>query len=281
MRNKGTDRTDPKKYADLKRKQMTTPSRTYDQNYVRIQYVRYADDFIIGVEGGLDIAKQILAEVTIFVTEVLGLKLNETKTGIVKIKEKECGFLGYHIRAPYKSGSSRGVVTIREPNSGKLVPMRAKERIGIKMDDQKVLNRLAGNHFITKRLKPGSNDEVMYRGVFRGNLVNLDHVDILRYYSAVIRGIYNYYKTVNNPQRLARIVWLLIESCGLTLAKKYKLRTLRQVFCKFGKGFATLVRKPNNTEQTVKLWTPESYKRQPRTSLMAPQSDPMKLLGMS
>ena len=124
MRKRGTDRTDPKKFASLRKQLLITPSRTYDEHYVRVQYVRYADDFIIGVEGSISVANQILAEVTEFVTKVLGLKLNESKTGIVKIKEKECGFLGYLLRAPYKDGSSRGIITMREPNSGKMVVRR-------------------------------------------------------------------------------------------------------------------------------------------------------------
>lgn len=270
MRKRGTDRTDPKKFASLRKQLLITPSRTYDEHYVRVQYVRYADDFIIGVEGSISVANQILAEVTEFVTKVLGLKLNESKTGIVKIKEKECGFLGYLLRAPYKDGSSRGIITMREPNSGKMVLKRAKERMGIYMDYQKVLKRLISNQYVTERSKPGYDNVKMHRGTFRGNLINMDHVDILRYYSAVIRGIYNYYKVVNNSQRLARIVWLLTESCGLTLAKKYKLRTLRQVYRRFGTGFAIKVRKPSGREQVVQLWIPESYKRQPRTSLMTP-----------
>lgn len=147
-----------------------------------------------------------MAEVSEFITKVLGLKLNDSKTGIVKIKERECGFLGYLLRAPYKRGSSRGVIATREHNSGKMVLKRAQERMGIYMDYQKVLKRLIDNKYVTERLKPDHNTVKVHRGTFRGNLINLDHVDILRYYSAVIRGVYNYYKIVNNPQRLARII---------------------------------------------------------------------------
>lgn len=244
MRKRETDKTDPAKFKDLRKQLLTTPSRTHDEHYVRIQYVRYADDFIIGVEGSVSIARQVLAEVSEFVTKVLGLKLNESKTGIVKIKERDCGFLGYRLRAPFKHGSSRGIIVMKEPNSGKLVLKRAKERMGIYMDYQKVLTRLVSNQYVTERTYPSSDCTKMYRGTFRGNMINMDHADILRYYSAVIRGIYNYYKVANSPQQLARIVWLLIESCGLTLAKKYKLRTLRQVYRKFGAGFGINIRKP-------------------------------------
>jgi hypothetical protein len=183
-----------------------TPSLAYDDNYVRVHYVRYADDFIIGVEGSLTKTKAIKAEVTEFITDSLGLKLNESKTGIVSFTEEPCDFLGYQFRAPYKKGSSRGLIPIKETNSGREVRRRRKERISIYVNYGKVLKKLETNGFITKRIIPGTNDKIGYRGTFRGNLVNLDHADILRYYNAVIRGVYNYYCFVNNMSNLAQII---------------------------------------------------------------------------
>ena len=206
MRTTGKAQTERERYRDLLKKMLLVPSQTFDDNYVRINYVRYADDFIIGVQGSLTIAQQVLAEVSEFVTKELGLKLNDSKTGIVPIKERACGFLGYLFRAPYKAGSSRGTEVIREPNSQRLVRRRKKERMSIFMDYQKVLKRLEQNKFIRLRKRPGSNDETMLRGTFRGNLINLDHADILRYYNSVIRGIYNYYCTVNNMSKVARVI---------------------------------------------------------------------------
>jgi hypothetical protein len=99
---------------------------------------------------------------------------------------------------------------------------------------------------------PKSNNSKMYRGTFKGNLINLDHKDILRYYNSIIIGFYNNYQIVTNMNKLANIIWLLKESCGLTLARKYKLKTLKEVFTKFGKNLGV-----NNYE----LWVPKSYKR--------------------
>jgi|SRR5690554_220904 len=206
MRKRGTDRTEREKFMTLVNLMVETPSMAHDDSYVRVNYVRYADDFIIGVEGSLTIARAIMAEVSEFITVTLGLKLNDSKTGIVSATEAPCGFLGYLFRGPYKKGSSRGMETIIEPNSGREVRRRKKERMSIFMDYSKVLKRLETKGFITKRIMPGTNDVVGYRGTFRGNLINLDHADILRYYSTVIRGIYNYYQIVNNMNNLARII---------------------------------------------------------------------------
>ena len=76
---------------------------------------------------------------------------------------------------------------------------------------------------------------LIYRGRFKGNLVNSDHADILKYYNSVIRGVYNYYSFVNNTQDLSHVIWRLTELCALTLAIRFKLKTMKKVYRKFGK----------------------------------------------
>ena len=56
----------------------------HDEKFVRIHYVRYADDFVVGVEGSYSQTKEILKEITEFVESELDLKFNSDKTGITK-----------------------------------------------------------------------------------------------------------------------------------------------------------------------------------------------------
>ncbi|OTB09683.1 hypothetical protein K445DRAFT_28400 [Daldinia sp. EC12] len=53
------------------------------------------------------------------------------------------------------------------------------------MDTQKVLAKLQANGFIRKRTSHSEHNKLAYRGTFKGNLINLDHQDILLYYNAV------------------------------------------------------------------------------------------------
>jgi len=39
---------------------LKTPSMRRDDSFVRIHYVRYADDFVVGVEGSYKITEEIL-----------------------------------------------------------------------------------------------------------------------------------------------------------------------------------------------------------------------------
>jgi hypothetical protein len=74
------------------------------------------------------------------------------------------------------------------------------------MDYDKVLKRLETNRFIRKRNSHAEHGKLIYKGTFKGNLINLDHADIIMYYNSVMRGIYNYYDFTSNARNLANIM---------------------------------------------------------------------------
>lgn len=174
-----------------------------DDSYVRIHYVRYADDFVMGVEGSYELTQEILKKIESFVNSKLKLKFNPDKTSISKFKEQPFKFLGYSIRAPLKKGRIKPLETVKI--NGKNITRRRKTRISIEMDTSKVLKKLMNNGFIRKRTSHEIHDELVYRGTFKGNLINLDHPDILRYYNSVVRGIQNYYSFARNRVAIVRI----------------------------------------------------------------------------
>jgi Reverse transcriptase (RNA-dependent DNA polymerase). len=63
-----------------KQTRQLTPTEPLDETYKRIQYTRYADDFIIGVIGSKADAEQMKADVGRFLREELDLEMSETKT---------------------------------------------------------------------------------------------------------------------------------------------------------------------------------------------------------
>nr|WVH39704.1 hypothetical protein [Ulva taeniata] len=260
MRLKGLNTRKPAKYKALVKKLVSTPSMKYDQEYVRIQYVRYADDFIIGVEGSYQTAKTILHEVESWINDELKLKLNPEKTGIIKHSDTPVKFLGYTLKAPHTKGAQKPLESLK--TAGRTITRRRKLRIRIYMDYSKVLNKLSTKGFIKTRINHEEHDRRKYRGTFRGNLVNLEHADILRYYNSVTRGLYNYYNFVGNVQNLAHVGWLLEESCCLTLARKFKLKTMAATYRKFGKGLGCDVTLKNGKRKKISLWSPADFKKQ-------------------
>lgn len=276
MRMKSQNINDPAKYKALVKKLVSTPSMKYDQEYVRIQYVRYADDFIIGVEGSYRTAKTILHQVEGWINDELKLKLNPEKTGIITFSEKPVNFLGYTLKAPLTKGAQKPLESLK--TAGRTIARRQKVRIRINMDHSKVLNKLSTKGLIKTRINHEKHDRRKYRGTFRGNLVNLDHADILRYYNSVTRGLYNYYNFVGNVRNLANVCWLLEESCCLTLARKFKLKTMAATYRKFGKGLGCDVTSKNGKRKKIILWSPTDLKKQNIEKGNNPKAEPLKAL---
>lgn len=200
---KGYDKSRPLEYREIIRNLIKTQSINRDDTFIRINYVRYADDFVIGVEGSSKFAKIILQKVERFVNEELKLKFNPNKTSISKFNKTPYKFLGYSIRAPLTKRGKKPLEKVIV--NGKIITRRKKVRINIEMDTMKVLKKLEDNGFIRKRLSHKLHKELEYRGTFKGNLLNLDHPDILRYYNSVVRGIQNYYNFSRNRSDIAKV----------------------------------------------------------------------------
>ena len=286
MRKKGLDTSNRDESLDIMRKMLNTPSKKQDDSYIRIHYVRYADDFVIGVEGSYEIAKTILNKVRTFISSSLSLNLNNTKTGITKYSEKRVKFLGYNISAPHFKGNNKPLETISPENSDKIISRRNKIRIRIDMDTKKVLKILETNLFIRKRKKRNKRNAVSkldaesleYRATFKGNLINLDHADILKYYNSVIRGVYNYYSFVNNTQELAHVICRLTESCALTLARKFKMRTMRLAYRKFGKDLGCDIKLKDGEEKRISIFKPANFKKINISKGVETDKDPFKTI---
>jgi len=70
-----------------------------DPEQMKIQYIRYADDFICGMISNKKTAYEALSYIALCAANV-GMSLNEEKTN-VKHHEKGVHFLGYHIYGDY------------------------------------------------------------------------------------------------------------------------------------------------------------------------------------
>lgn len=195
-RMKGYDKTRPLLYKELIQQLLRSDSIKRDDSYVRIQYIRYADDFVIGVIGSHTIAKTILERVEEYVNKTLNLKFNPDKTSIIDFSKNSFNFLGYSIKTPTSKKGQKPLETIVV--NDKAITRRKKARTIIEMDTNKVLKKLMNNGFIRMRISHMKHNEKAYRGKFKGNLINLDHPDILKYYNSVVRGVQNYYRFSKN-----------------------------------------------------------------------------------
>ena len=74
-----------------------------DPGYRRLQYIRYADDHILGFTGPRAEAEEIKARLAEFLRETLGLELNAEKTLITHARSQPARFLGYDISVQHSS----------------------------------------------------------------------------------------------------------------------------------------------------------------------------------
>ena len=90
-------------YEKLRRERQKIESRdSMDETYRRLRYVRYADDFLIGVIGSKAECVKIKSDITKYMEENLKLELSQEKTYVTDLRKNGIHFLGYIVKAERK-----------------------------------------------------------------------------------------------------------------------------------------------------------------------------------
>ena len=192
-------------------------------NFRRLLYVRYADDFVICIIGPKSDAINIKRNIKNFLKDNCALDLNIDKTIISNMKYG-FNFLGAHIVKANMLKNHMLKVSAKGTR-------RATTKLRVNMDTRKVLQKLIQ----TRIAKWIDCNKLLARGTAFNSMINHSHADIICFYNSKINGLINFNSFFENRSRLHYIIWILISSCGLTLAKKYKVRTLNKIYKKYGK----------------------------------------------
>ncbi|MDV3183999.1 MAG: group II intron reverse transcriptase/maturase [Candidatus Phytoplasma australasiaticum] len=179
----------------------------------RVEYIRYADDFIIGIKGEYNQAEKIKDQVTQWLKQDLNLTVSKDKSKIVKAS-KGTRFLSYMIKV--------------NPTN------KTRERKTIK-------NSLNGQVQIQIPKAKAEEYEYEYNWLKRGKvkhdetLAERDELEIIRTYKKIVRGIIQYFCWANNLSVLTHLSYLAEYSCLKTLARKRKTSIARvRKKCKIG-----------------------------------------------
>src|ERR1700723_1849444 len=190
------------------------PNKLINSNNRKLMYVRYADDWIIAVNGSYSDTKDILEKVTIYLKD-LGLTVSPNKTKITNTYKENALFLGTnisHSKAVTYSLHRKGTL---QRNSGFLVLNAPMDRIYQKLSEAGFMS----NH----------------RGKSRISWLSLEIRQIINLANSIIRGYENYYSFVLNKGKLCSYIYHIIKDMILrTLAHKLSLRTRAKVIKKFG-----------------------------------------------
>ena len=200
----------------------------------RIEYVRYADDWMIGVSGNRQLASDIKEQVTNFMKDNLSQRLHPTKTKITDLRKGNAQFLGYEIFLPRNRSISRykgkGVQTLR----------RTQPQLRFDIPTTRVVKRYIERGYLKiKKNKVHPISKAPYT-------VLEDHV-IVSHYRSLWLGLLNYYSGCTNRGRLQYIHYLLHISCAMTLAHRHRISVVK-IFKKHGK---TLTTKVPYTKKTI------------------------------
>jgi retron-type reverse transcriptase len=200
----------------------------HDVNFKRLYYVRYVDNWVILLAGSYDDA--IVVRSKIFdKLQRLGLMLNLKKTQITSLRNDKSRFLGVDFFIRKNPDNYYKSVRLMKKNNT-IIWQKIVPRLIFHAPILKLLIILKEKGFV----KRNSNGEFFPLG--KTNCIPLTHPQILNYFNSKIREILNYYSCVDNRMRLWSIVRFLHYSCALTLARKFKLKTLKKTFNKFGRN---------------------------------------------
>jgi group II intron reverse transcriptase/maturase len=203
----------------------TLPSRKQDDpDFVRIKYIRYADDWIVGITGPKTLAETIKEEIRWFLKEDLKLQLSAEKTHITHAKSEEAFFLGTRLMVGSLRGEAK--ISISTSRHGRRFRRRATGWLPIlKAPIRKLMERLHRKGFCDSEGFPSSKKA----------WVGLDADQIIRLYNSILHGLLNYYRFADNFAALSRIQYILRFSLAKTLAHKYR-RTMKAMLKKHGRN---------------------------------------------
>ena len=168
-----------------------------DPGYRRLNYVRYADDFLLGFIGPKAEAEAIKQALGTFLLQELKLELAQDKT-LVTHAQQGARFLGYTVSAQIANdqldGNRRrkvnGVIGLRVPPD--------------------VIQRWKASYL--RKGKPAPRPEMLRD----------DDYTIVSRYQAEFRGIVQYYLLAQNVSHFGSLQWVMQQSLCRTLAAKHK-----------------------------------------------------------
>ena len=206
--------TKTREFQRISQQMRTLPTlQVDDPGFIRIKYLRYADDWIVGIWGSHTLAEQVKQEIKTFLSDQLQLTLGEEKTHITHARTEEALFLGTRLKL---GAGAEAKLTLQTNMWGKKFKRRSTGWETVMTAPlPKMLKRLSDRGFCTKEGKP----------IAKSGWAFLDTDQIILLYSSVNRGTQNYYRFVDNWVQLQRIQYILQYSLAMTLGRKFKIST--------------------------------------------------------
>ena len=210
--------------AQLSKQILSIPHKdAMDADFRRLQYVRYADDFLISVIGSKSECETIKADITQFMREQLKLELSDEKTLITHAQDK-AKFLGYEIFIRKSDAVKR--------NKDGVLKRDFNGAVVLTLNSAVIQKKLTEYNALEVRNIDGKD---IWWSKPRRYMTPMKPEDILAQYNAEIRGLYNYYSLATNVSKeCASFAFIMKMSMFKTLGWKLNTsaRKVRQKYQK-------------------------------------------------
>ncbi|AQX56596.1 reverse transcriptase/maturase family protein [Priestia flexa] len=238
------------KLKSIREKQKTLSSMNctdpMDGNFRRLNYIRYADDWIIGIIGSKQDAEDVKKDFANYLKSELKLDLSLEKT-LITNSRKMVRFLGYDLTVQRSSA-------IKKDKNG--IPKRFYNGgVKIYVPHEKWVNSLLEKGALN--IRPDGQWKIMHRN----SLIRLDDLEILSTYNAEIRGLYNYYRIANNACVLNKFKYVMEYSLYKTFASKYR-KSKSKIIDKYSINGTFGVKYNVKGEEKIRYLYNEGFKRQ-------------------
>lgn len=192
-----------------------------EKTLINVQYVRYRDDFLVGISGPKKVTTNIREEISQFLNERLKLNLDQSKMVISHTTHDGADFLGYRIyNKPYNGQLLKYII---RNNVRKVNTITPETQVTAPIDN------------IVKKLKEKGFCKNLYKPTKNGKYINLTHNQIIKLFKGIENGLITYYKLASNYGRMVTSVHYIMKySCILTFAGKYRLGTKKKTIKKMG-----------------------------------------------
>lgn len=185
-----------------------------------MKYIRYADDFIIGIKGDKADCEQMKRQFSEFISQTLKMELSEEKT-LITHSSQYARFLGYDIR-------------VRRDNSAKPHGSHVQRTLNNKVElcvpfADKIIP------FLFRKSVIGQTKDGTMEPIARKYLYTCTDLEIVSAFNSELRGICNYYALASNFTRLSYFAYFMEYSCLKTLAGKHE-STSRKIVAKYQDG---------------------------------------------
>ncbi|MCY4115262.1 MAG: reverse transcriptase domain-containing protein [Caldilineaceae bacterium] len=176
-----------------------------DGNFRRLKYIRYADDFLIGIIGSKEEAETVKEEVRKKLSD-MQLEMSEEKTLVTHARTQHAKFLGFEISI----SSSESRMSSLTTNGRRHKKRTAMNAIVLKVPPEVIRN------WRRKYSTKGKPRRLHVR-------TNLSDLEIIEQYGSEMRGLTNYYMPAANVSKaIGKVNHFALHSAVKTLAHKYK-----------------------------------------------------------